>query len=257
MYICGMKKIMTIGDIHGRTSWKDFGDIKFLLLAEPEAAGYGGFVPEFDYYIFGGDYCDSFTESNVTIAQNLLEIIRFKTLYPNHVILLWGNHDVNYYRNLPWIKMNGYVAGFRVEAHYELFQIFNDNRDLFQIAFQEKNYLFTHAGVHYGWYHFVFKKAIKGLGFDDMTVAEQSNEAFRYRIDCIMDNDFRRGGTKKVGGPLWCSKELIDKKPLRNMHQIVGHTATEEIVTYKINNATSITFCDVLHKTNMCYIIEI
>ena len=107
-----MKKIITIGDLHGRTVWKEFEDIKFLLYAEPGAAGYGGFVPECYKYVFIGDYCDSFTETSDKIKDNLLELIRFKTLYPDHVILLWGNHDYQYLANEPWKKMEGIVSGY-------------------------------------------------------------------------------------------------------------------------------------------------
>jgi hypothetical protein len=246
-------KILTIGDIHGRTCWKDFADIKFLLCAEPDAAGFGAFVPEYDRYLFIGDFVDSFTVTNDVIRENLLEIIRFKTLYPDNVILLWGNHDVEYWRNLPWLKKDIFISGFRPEAHYDLFEIFNRNVELFQLAFQYKNYLFTHAGVHVGWYNFVFTKFIKGMDMENMTIAEQLNEAFLHRIPCLFDIDWYRGGIKKVGGPLWCSKEMITKKPLKNIHQIVGHTWSEEIKTFdNFKNGTnaSVTFCDVLREDN-------
>lgn len=251
-----MKKVLTISDLHGRTYWKDFADIKFLLYAEPDAAGFGGFVPQYDKYVFVGDYTDSFTETNDTIRENLLELIRFKKLYPDHVVLLWGNHDVNYYLNEPWKQMVGNTSGYRPEAHYDLYDIFNTNRDLFQLAFEMNNYLWTHAGVHFGWYHFVFTKAIKDMDMNDMTVAEQLNEAFRYRLDCLFDVDWYRGGNKRVGGPLWCDKHLMDK-PLKNTHQIVGHTPVKEVMTIKKSDATSITFCDVLHHSKAYYTVII
>lgn len=250
-------KILVIGDIHGRTCWKDFADIRFLLNAEPEAAGFGAFVPEYDEYIFIGDFVDSFTVENHIIRENLLEIIRFKTLYPNNVILLWGNHDVEYWRNLPWLKKEIYMSGFRPEAHYDLFEIFNRNVEKFQLAFQYKNYIWTHAGIHYGFFHFVFTKAIKGMGLEDMTIAEQLNEAFLHRLPCLFDVDWYRGGNKRVGGPLWCSKQMLYKKPLKNTHQIVGHTATDDIQIFKLNESTSITFCDVLHHKNIFHTLTI
>jgi hypothetical protein len=92
---------------------------------------------------------------------------------------------------------------------------------------------------------------------DDMTVAEQLNIAFQYKVECLFDMDWYRGGTKKVGGPLWCGKQLIDKKPLKNTHQIVGHTPVANIDTYKISDSTSITFCDVLHHSDEYYTINI
>lgn len=252
-----MKKIITIGDIHGRDCWKNFADIKFLLYAEPEAAGFGGFVPEYDFYIFGGDYVDSFNVTSEKIKENLLEIIRFKKLYPNHVILLWGNHDVEYFLNLPWNKKDKAITGFRPEAHFDLYDVFNENRDLFQVAFQLENYLWTHAGVHEGWYKFVFKKYTKDIDITNMTIADQLNEAFLYKLECLFDCDWYRGGTKRVGGPLWLSKEYSSKKPLKGYHQFVGHTATEDFKTFKFGNDTSITYCDVLpHKEYFLVTIE-
>lgn len=252
-----MKRIITIGDLHGRTIWKDFADIKFLLYAEPDAAGFGGFVPEYYKYVFLGDYCDSFTITSDQIRENLLELIRFKMLYPEHVILLWGNHDLQYWINDPWKKMDGTVSGYRPESHFDLFDIFNTNRDLFQFAYQEGNYLWTHAGVNFSWYHNIFAKEIKGRDMDDMNVAEQLNVAFRYKLDCLFDIDFYRGGHKKIGGPLWCDKKLVDKNPLKNTHQIVGHSPVSDIDTYKLSESTSITFCDVLHHRKSFYTIII
>lgn len=248
---------MTIGDLHGRTFWKDFADINFLMSAEPDAAGFAPFEPDYDYYVFLGDYTDSFDETNETIRENLLEVIRFKKLYPNNVILLWGNHDVQYYLNVPWnpIKEH-YCSGFRPEMHFILFDIFYNNKDLFQLAFQIDNYLWSHSGVHFGWYHFVFTKAIKEMGLNDLTIAEQLNEAFQHRIECLFDVDYYRGGYKRVGGPLWCDKQLMDKKPLKNMHQIVGHNPVDDIRTYNIKDA-SVTFCDCLHKKKAFYAINI
>jgi len=251
-------KIMTISDLHGRTCWKDFADIKNLLQAEPDAAGFGAFVPEYNKYVFLGDFVDSFTETNETILENLLEVIRFKTLYPDNVVLLWGNHDVQYYLNAPWnpIKEH-YCSGFRPEAHFMLFDAFYNNRDLFQLAYQVYNYLFTHSGVHHGWYHHVFVKAIKDMNLDDLNIGEQLNEAFKHRVECLFDVDWYRGGHKKVGGPLWCDKKLIEKKSIRNLHSIAGHNPVDDIRTYNINDATSITFCDCLDKKKAFYAINI
>lgn len=249
-------KIITIGDIHGRNIWKTFADINHLLKAEPNAAGFGPFEPEYDKYVFLGDYLDSFDKDNKTILENLLEIIKFKSLYPNNVILLLGNHDIEYLLNKPWLPKKNAISGFRPEMHYDLYEILNTNSHLFQLAFQIDNYLWTHAGVHFGWYHYIFAKAIKDFNWNDLSIAEQLNEAFNIKLDCIFHVGFYRGGSKKVGGPLWIDKKLIDRKPLKNINQIVGHNPVKNIDTYKINNGT-ITFCDVLHNKNDYYLINI
>lgn len=241
-----MKKVITIGDIHGRNYWKNFADISHLLKADPETAGTGTFVPEYDYYVFIGDYVDSFTVPSLDIIYNLLDIIKLKTLYPNNVILIWGNHDVEYWKNLPWVPANITMTGFRSEVHFQLYEIFNKNVELFQLAFQISNYIWTHAGVHAGWYKHYFLKEYNKK--DNLTVAEKLNDAFLHRLSTLYMNDLRRGGIHKVGGPLWCDKQLTSKKPLKGYHQIVGHTPTNGIKHIVINKNTSITYCDILDE---------
>jgi predicted phosphodiesterase len=246
-------KILTIGDVHGKSVWKNFADINMLLYSDKVLK------PEYDLYIFLGDYCDSYDVSNIDIKNNLLDIIEFKKLYPDNVILILGNHDVPYSLNEPWKPLNMFkynCSGHRSEMHFDLYDIFNNNKNLFQLAFQYKNYIWTHAGVHYGWYHYVFSKKIKELGIGDLNVAEQLNEAFKFNLDCLFDVDWQRGGTKKVGGPLWVDKKFIGKKPLKHTHQIVGHNPVPEIVTYEVFNS-KITFCDVLANKDEFFSLEI
>lgn len=236
---------MTISDLHGRSCWKNFGDINNLLSNTNS-------TPEFDKYIFIGDYVDSFDVSNEIIKENLLEIISFKKMYPDNVILLWGNHDVEYFINKPWLPVpKGIVTGFRVEMHYDLYDIFTENKELFQLSYQIKNYIWTHAGIHEGYYKFVFSKAIKNMYMNDLSISEQLNESFKYQLKCLFDCDWYRGGRQRVGGPLWCSKNLVEKKPLKNYKQIVGHSWVKTIYTKKYDNLTDITFCDILDNKEM------
>ena len=260
---------MIIGDLHGRNVWKNFADIRFLLQAEEGAAGYGPFEPDYDFYVFLGDYCDSFTEDNNTIRKNILELIDFKKLYPKNVILLWGNHELQYTLSSPWIDSNKYECrGYRPEMRFDLYEIFNKNFDLFQMAFQIKNYLFTHAGVHKGWYNTKFDKEIFKLeeylkrmkiDYNINNLADKLNLAFIHRMECMFDIGHRRGGYCNVGGPLWLDKDLAIK-PLEGYHQYVGHSAVDDIHTlkpYKGKDDTSITFIDVLHKKKAFYTINI
>ena len=71
-------KTITIGDIHGRSDWQEI-----------DPANY-------DKIIFVGDYVDSFTVSDIDIITNLLNIIQFKKDNMNKVVLLLGNHDLQY-----------------------------------------------------------------------------------------------------------------------------------------------------------------
>jgi len=264
-----MKKIMVIGDLHGRNVWKIFGDIPILLKADKESAGYGTFEPDYDYYIFVGDYCDSFDKTNEQIKDNLLDIINFKKLYPDNVILLWGNHELHYVLDQPWLSNGTHCcSGYNSESHYELYQILNSNYELFQMSFQIKNYLFTHAGVHKGWYNDRFVKQFNELekemskfelDYPNETLSDKLNFAFEHKMKEIFDVGHRRGGHCKVGGPLWLDKKLADK-PLKGYHQVVGHSVSKDIYTltpYKGDVDTSITFIDVLDKKKSFYTFNV
>jgi len=222
-----MKKFLIIPDLHGRNYWKKFGDIGMLLKSGNEIGS-----PKFDKYIFLGDYCDSFFKTNDEIKDNLLDIIDFKEMYPGYVELLWGNHEMHYLYN------NNQFTGFRPLAWFDLNEIFRKKRLLFNIAYQYKNYLFSHAGVHVGWYR-------KFKPFDDQkTLSESLNWAFEQNLHEIFDIGWHRGGQEKVGGPLWLDKSLGYKKPMKGFHQIVGHNIVKRIQKFIKDKNTSITFCD-------------
>lgn len=264
-----MKKILVIGDLHGRNIWKKFADIDFLLKADKDAAGFGPFIPEYDHYIFIGDYCDSFTITNEDILDNIKDLIKFKKLYPDNVVLLWGNHELHYILDIPWATKFKYVcSGYRAEMHYQLYEIFNKNFDIFQMAFQISNHLFTHAGVHKGWYNFEFLPNFKNdvieklekleIDYTINNISDKLNLAFIHRLDCLFDVGYRRGGSKRVGGPFWLDKALTNKI-IDGYHQYVGHNPVEGIQKYKPygNDNSTITFLDVLHKRKSFYKLNI
>ena len=99
--------IGTIGDIHGRTSWKEM--IK---------------NDKVEKWIFLGDYCDSFDISDEKIKENLIDIINFKKAFPDKVVLLLGNHDVMYY-NPPADIFNYRCSGYRPQMHFDLYDTFS------------------------------------------------------------------------------------------------------------------------------------
>jgi len=122
-------KHIAIGDIHGRDSWQRVN------------------TKLYEKVIFLGDYVDSHTLSDFTILENFKKIISLKKRNPEKVILLLGNHDVHY---LHYPRFE--CSGFRKTMQPELSALFRRNADLFQVAYQKDNYLFTHAGVTNNWY---------------------------------------------------------------------------------------------------------
>jgi len=226
-------KILSIADIHGRPYWKEW-------------------IKEYDNidkYIFIGDYVDSFDISNVEILHNLKEIIEFKKANLDNVILLYGNHDCSYALSTPHMSNPFKCSGYRPEAHWDLHDIFNNNKELFQASYQINNYLFTHAGISNEWFknQYTYNPTLD-------KISESLNESFKYKENSLFDVGYLRDGYKNVGKIFWADKRETSIDPLNNIHQIVGHTVCNDIEIIKINDNTSITYIDCINKP---YLLEI
>lgn len=236
-----MIEILSIGDVHGFDTWKKFGDIQNLL-DNPKLKVY-----DYDYYVFVGDYVDSFTKTNMEILDNLKEIIKLKKNHKDRVILLWGNHDIQY---LTSYREHG-CSGYRPEAYFDLHELFRKNRNLFQLAFQIDNYIWTHAGIHRGWYEYEFP-------YKSKNIADDLNKAFEENNKSIFNVGYMRGGRNDVGGPLWADMQETSKKPLKGYHQIVGHTRINELKRVIKDDNTSVTYIDYIEDGGLePYILEI
>jgi len=119
-------KVLCIGDIHGRDDWKD--KVNYALTH---------FVNKI---IFIADYVDSFDIDPCEILYNLKEIIEYKKKYPEKIILLLGNHDYAY--------VFGYsnISGYNYTIQYDYKQLFQENWDLFDIAWV---ILLLKENIHY------------------------------------------------------------------------------------------------------------
>jgi hypothetical protein len=77
-------RILAIGDIHGRDSWKDIINDNV-----------------FDKVVFLGDYFDSREEiSGAKQLYNFKEILQFKKYNIDKVVLLVGNHEFHYLKTI-------------------------------------------------------------------------------------------------------------------------------------------------------------
>lgn len=228
-------KILVIGDIHGRSNWKFKGDIEQLVKFPNLATNY-------DKYIFLGDYVDSFTETNAVILHNLKEIIQLKKNYPDKIVLLLGNHDLQYMFNYN----NHGCSGYRPQMYQELHKLFKENKNLFQPVYQIQNYLFTHAGVTTTWLQKITEETtVKHKVNINRNMDEVINEMFIAYDSKLFNVGRCRGGYYPSGGPFWADKHESSNAILPNYHQIVGHhpvnTAGETII---LDDNSSITYVD-------------
>ena len=231
-------KILAVGDLHGKSCWQviDF--------------------PQYDKVVFMGDYVDSTSHNDDEILENLKEVIGAKERFPEKVVLLLGNHDIQYLY-YPDFR----CSGFRRSMQLSLTELFNRQIHLFQIAYQVGNHLFTHAGISAPW-HNRLEALVEKIPLREMR--ETSNLAAllnalnqTWHRGLLHEVGTIRGGSKEFGGVTWADKEELRNYPLEGFHQIVGHNPVPYIEALSFNDDTSITFVDVLGIQESYYEINI
>ena len=210
-------KILVLGDIHGRTVWKD--------IIEKENP---------DQVIFLGDYVsthDYVSESDQ--VSNLLKILRFKDHYPE-TILLRGNHDLQhlgYY----WAECSGYfpwVADLMMDLKEEVLA-------KTQWIHIMGNTVFSHAGISTKWLE------SNRLTLDGINALDPS-ERFGF---CSKDpQDIY--GTSPEQPPTWIRPNTLVDVMIPGYDQVVGHTPVEHCfnVMGSSDSPNNLWLCDALEN---------
>jgi Calcineurin-like phosphoesterase len=248
-------KVLTIGDPHGLDTWKE-STHGTVGMHHDWKCGADSMLPadfqypfeQFDRVVFVGDYVDSFTVPNPVILQNLLHIIEFKSVEPDRVVLLLGNHDVQYF------VAHTICDGYRPAMRPDLYDVFMKNIGLFKLAHSERDssgriHLWTHAGLTAGWYALLKDKLFDdAYRFRDETVALESEEdpavllnfAWERRGDCqdiLFNVDSDSHGFSRWASPLWVRPERLNHFAVGQVNQIVGHTPCSEPWRHVIEGA--------------------
>lgn len=241
-----MTKLLAIGDLHGKDVWREL---------DPES---------FDKVVFIGDYVDSFDKSNMEIIENLNSLIEFKKDNPDNVILLIGNHDLQYFPKYGYPRYG--CSGYRPEIYPHLLNIFSDNRKEFQYSYQIcdelNNFLFTHAGVSNKWYKKIFLPEVEQAFIDideNICLADKMNTLFLEHNDILTQVGWERGGEHELGSPLWADRREFTSRgvPLKGFYQIAGHSPVRDFITHSTDTDTRITFIDCLDTVVKGYKISI
>lgn len=216
-------KILTLGDIHGRNCWK--------LLPK-------SLIDECDKIIFLGDYVDSKAPniSRKDEINNLHDIINFKEKYPDKVILLTGNHDIQYIIDEVFLSQPS-DSTIQLEKALSTKLKWMYNTGLLTMAHQYDDHLFIHAGITRSW--------AKGNDIDiynsKKNVATQLNELFRSRPSRFDYNERDRSGygNHPNQSPVWVRPEIIKEYGCQNLYQIIGHTRIPEIRKFNYYNVSA------------------
>lgn len=201
-------KIIAIGDVHGRGSWK--------RIAQTQV---------FDKLVVLGDYFDSFEIGATEQMDNFLELMAYKTDNPDKVILLTGNHDVHY---LP-AAMNDLevYSGFQQRHAFQISRLLEEHKHLLQMCYQWENYLFTHAGVTHTW--------LNDVGYNKEAIDVFINELFQNQPDKFFFNGSDPYGDDVTQPPVWVRPASLIKDAYRSqtIRQVVGHTTVRKLEIIK------------------------
>lgn len=198
-------KIIAIGDLHGRSTWKNIVNQN-----------------DYDKVIFTGDYFDTHdTISPQQQMDNFKDVIAFKKENPEKVTLLFGNHDYHY---LP-SAAERYTGFQRLHAADFSELIVNAlSENFLQMCFVHQNILFIHAGLTKTWC------ATHGINMKNPEpqlneLLKQHPEVFRF----TPGENFDATGDDITQSPIWVRPKslLADKAP--GYMQVVGHTQQKEI----------------------------
>ena len=212
-----MTKIVVIGDIHARDKWK-------RVVAEEN---------DFDKIVFMGDYFDTRDEiPHQKWVDNFRDIVEFKRMNMDKVVLLIGNHDYHYMRGITEI-----YTGYTPVARFDVQEILDRNADILQACFKHDNFLFTHAGVTNTWYKNGLKLWCKERGIDitDLDICDQINYLFQYAPDQFKFTSGRyldNYADEVTQTPIWVRPLALMTDRLGKYFHVVGHTfETPEIKT--------------------------
>ena len=210
------KKYRIIGDIHGRKNW--------IELVTP--------FDEDTLYIFIGDYTDPYYYEGVSYDQMIEQIslmFQFKKEHPDNVVLLIGNHDLQYITDYHETNRYDWLNGPQIS------KLFKENEYLFSgVAYQiGEKYLVTHAGVTLDWYQKWIDYKNDSLTLEKLCeqinhLWEEDKSAFTFSKSARMSDYY---GTSPTQGPLWIRPLSLWEHNIFGFGsgkiQIVGHTRFE------------------------------
>ena len=211
-------KTLVLGDIHGRTIWKDIIDLE-----QP------------DLTIFLGDYVS--THDHVITEQNQIDnlenILKYKESHPDKVIMLRGNHDtqhLGYY----WAECSGYCRGV---GEYMM-----SNKDRFlentQWIHVIGDTIFSHAGISKPWMDNSHIDNV--LNINEL----EPSELFGFTSDRIFD----MCGDSKTQPPTWIRPATLAQHCIDDYDQVVGHTPVKNLtnISKAVKRNRNILLCDCL-----------
>lgn len=205
-----MDKILVLGDIHGRTIWKDI-----IKKENP------------DKVIFLGDYVTSHEGiSGEDQISNLEEILKYKEDNPDSVILLRGNHclhGLGYY----WAECSPhpgpYVLSIMNKDKEFGSRFLADTQWIYIEVINKQPTVFSHAGISKKWLTDILKFDISTPNLLDIAInslnSMEPSEKFGF-TGGMWDGY----GTDPEQSCTWIRPNTLRWNSISGYNQVVGHT---------------------------------
>lgn len=218
-------KIAINGDIHGRKFWKKSEEL----------------IDDVDKVVFLGDYLSPYPHEGITDEEaidNFNEILEFKRKYPEKVVLLLGNHDLQVSHSLKICDCRTDVKNYDSNR-----KLYRDNMDLFTLFYwmeiNGQEYFFSHAGISDVWikhnpsFSDCANKSdvLAKIGTTLVNSLSGNEDDFDELVWMMRDVSFFRGGMDSAGSIVWRDvRETISDK---YGYQIFGHTMLSKPIVMK------------------------
>ena len=216
-----MSKLLVLGDIHGRTIWKDI-----VNLENP------------DKIIFLGDYVT--THEGISPEHqlsNLEDILQYKEDRGEAVILLRGNHCLDclgYY----WAKCSPTEPKVKKVMSVDPLKSRFLNLTQWVYIDEELKTIFSHAGVSDVW--------MKNSEIDSV---HDINSLVPSELFGFTPNNYGDYcGDSETQPPVWIRPQALCNCNIEGWNQVVGHTPVQKGICHTHNTIgqSEIWFCDAL-----------
>ena len=216
-----MKRTLILGDIHGRTIWKDI-----IGKEQPHQI------------IFLGDYVG--THDNISAQQqieNLEEILALKESRPDDIILLRGNHDLQHL-GYWWAECNQLSPQVQYHLSSDEYRqrFLSITQWIHEFSCGEQKILCSHAGVSAVWL------SNTGIGSVKRINEHNPSELFSFRPGRFSDYN----GESCTQPCTWIRPKSLSECAVEGYVHIVGHTPQEAVTHERINDHTEIWLADAL-----------
>lgn len=214
-------KILILGDSHGTRHFLSHNFNNYSLI------------------IHLGDWVDNWvndwkTDNQIEIIQ---EYLNLQKQNPKKFIALLGNHDNGY-------LINEEYSGKQKHKQWDIKDFLEEHRKEFRIAYQLKDYIFSHAGLSSRWMEATKIDSIDKLNSCLWNKCEN--------IFAFYPWDTSFSGNHTMQSPLWIRPQALCEVPWKNYNQIVGHTSNKGpngVAEFIMKNGKKLTVVDNIEHT--------